>query len=150
MNILRFMIPKSLVSYVEDDSTVRQALEKMRFHRYAAIPVLDKEGRYVGTLRNDDLLNYFLESGSFDTKEAEGDQVSLLLSGSYTAVHHDATVNEIIERVKEHNFVPVVDDRECFIGIRLRRDILNFLLEYYEGKREGRKESNCQGGQINV
>ena len=63
MNILRFMIPKSLVEYATADSTVRQALEKMRFHRYAAIPVIDSEGKYVGTLRNDDLLNYFLERG---------------------------------------------------------------------------------------
>ena len=61
MNILRFIIPKSLVEYVESDSTVRQALEKMRFHRYAAIPVLDGAGMYVGTLRNDDIFKYFLD-----------------------------------------------------------------------------------------
>ena len=142
MNILRFMIPKSLVSYVENDSTVRQALEKMRFHRYAAIPVLDKDGRYVGTLRNDDLFNYFLDSGSFDTRMAETDVVTSLLAGGYAAVSHDAALNEIIERVKEHNFVPVVDDRGCFIGIILRRDILNFLLECYEQKKENSKELN--------
>ena len=55
MNILRFMIPKSAVEYIDTDSTVRQALEKMRYHRYVAIPVLDEDGAYVGTLRNDDL-----------------------------------------------------------------------------------------------
>ena len=132
MNILRFMIPKSLVLYVESDSTVRQALEKMKFHRYAAIPVLDKEGRYVGTLRNDDLFKYFLDSGSFDARAAEKESVSSILEDGYTAVYHNATMMELIERVKEHNFVPVVDDRGCFIGIILRRDILNFLLEYYE------------------
>ena len=132
MNILRFMIPKSLVLYVESDSTVRQALEKMKFHRYAAIPVLDKEGRYVGTLRNDDLFKYFMDSGSFDARSAERESVSSILEEGYTAVYHNATMNELIDRVKEHNFVPVVDDRGCFIGIILRRDILNFLLEYYE------------------
>ena len=57
MNVLRFMIPKSLVEYVTEDNTVRQALEKMRYHRYAAIPVLDGEGKYIGTLRNDDILH---------------------------------------------------------------------------------------------
>ena len=60
MNILRFMIPKSSVEYIYTDSTVRQALEKMRYHRYVAIPVLDDDGIYVGTLRNDDLFKYFL------------------------------------------------------------------------------------------
>ena len=46
-------------------------------------------------------------------------------------------MNELIEMVKEHNFVPVVDDRECFVGIILRRDILNFLFNFYsQGKGE--------------
>ena len=60
-NILRFMIPKSLVEYLTVDSTMRQALEKMNFHRYTAIPVLDSEGKYIGTLRNDDIFNYFFK-----------------------------------------------------------------------------------------
>ena len=136
MNILRFMIPKSLVSYVEADNTVRQALEKMRFHRYAAIPVLDEAGKYVGTLRNDDLFEYFLKNGSFDSRSAERDEVCGIMQSGYKPVYHNATMNELIENVKEHNFVPVVDDRGCFIGIILRRDILNFLLSFYEEKRE--------------
>ena len=126
------MLPKSQVEYATSEQTLRQALEKMRYHRYAAIPVLDSFGRYVGILRNDDIFKYFLENGRFDTKAAERDTVASILEGNYKAVHHDATMKELIENVKEHNFVPVVDDRGCFIGIILRRDILNFLLKYYE------------------
>ena len=58
MNILRFIIPKSSVEYISTSSTVRQALEKMRYHHYVAIPVLDEEGIYIGTLRNDDIFKY--------------------------------------------------------------------------------------------
>ena len=133
MNILRFIIPKSSVEYIYTTNTVRQALEKMRYHHYVAIPVLDEEGIYVGTLRNDDLFKYFLDNGSFDYKAAERDSVMKILDKEYSkALYHNASVNSLIENVKEHNFVPVVDHRGCFIGIVLRRDILNFLLEYYE------------------
>lgn len=133
MNILRFVIPKSLVAYVTDDSTVRQALEKMSFHRYTAIPVLDSEGKYLGTLRNDDIFEYFKENGSFDYREAEHDGVIEILDESYSkALLHSAPMTELIEKVKEHNFVPIVDDRGCFIGIILRRDVLNFLFEHYQ------------------
>lgn len=133
MNILRFMIPKSAVEYIDTDSTVRQALEKMRYHHYVAIPVIDEQGVYVGTLRNDDLFKYFLDSETFDARAAERDSVMSILDQGYSkAIYHNASVNELIERVKEHNFVPVVDDRGCFIGIILRRDVLNFLLKYYE------------------
>lgn len=135
MNILRFILPKSSVEYIYTTSTVRQALEKMRYHHYVAIPVLDEDGAYVGTLRNDDLFKYFLDNGSFDYRAAERDSVMKILDKDYSKpLYHNASVNELIENVKEHNFVPVVDDRGCFIGIVLRRDILNFLLEHYESR----------------
>lgn len=132
MNIMRFVLPKSLVEYVTVDNTVRQAFEKMRFHRYVAIPVIDGEGKYVGTLRNDDIFAYFLDNGSFDARLAEGDRVADILDEKQLLpVYHSASMNELIEQVKEHNFVPIVDDRGCFIGIILRKDILNYLLEFY-------------------
>ncbi len=133
MNILRFLIPKSLVEYVNEDSTVRQAYEKMSYHRYTAIPVLDSEGRYIGTLRNDDLFEYFKKQGNIDYKVAERCGIDALLNVGYSRpLLHSAELDELVELVKEHNFVPVVDDRGCFIGIILRRDVLNFLFEHYQ------------------
>jgi len=133
MNIFHFIIPKSLVEYITVDSTVRQGLEKMRFHRYVAIPVLDGEGKYLGTLRNDDILQYFLKSGTFNAKEAEKMLVRDILDPNYSKpLYHNSTMEELFELVKEHNFVPVVDDRGCFIGIVLRRDVMNFLLKFYK------------------
>ena len=131
VNILRFMIPKSLVEYITVDSTVRQAFEKMTFHRYTAIPVLDKEGRYVGTLRNDDMFRYFIERGEFDVLKAENTSVCDIFNPAYSKpLLHSASIEELIEGVKEHNFVPIVDDRGCFIGIILRREVLNYFLNY--------------------
>ena len=123
MNIFQFIIPKSLVTTITDDSTVRQALEKMKFHRYTALPVLDREGKYVGTVREGDLFRYFLDRDEFSAKSAEQDPVRLLL--------HTASMRDLIEQVTEHNFVPVVDDRGCFIGMILRREVLSFLLRYF-------------------
>ena len=136
MNIFRFIIPKSLVEYITTDSTVRQGFEKMRFHRYVAIPVLDGEGRYVGMLRNDDILEYFLSVSSFDMKTAERASVSDIVDRSYSRpLYHNSTMEELFELVKEHNSVPVVDDRGCFIGLVLRRDVMNFLLKHYDPER---------------
>ena len=139
MNILRFLVPKSLVAYATDDSTVRQAFEKMRFHRYVTIPVINADGEYVGTLRNEDIFRYFLDNNDFDYRKAERDSVTAIIDPGYARpLLHNATVGELIEMVKEHNSVPVVDDRGCFIGIILRRDVLNFLSECYEKSKENR------------
>ncbi|MBR0179284.1 MAG: CBS domain-containing protein, partial [Firmicutes bacterium] len=56
MNIAFFITPKSNVTYLYDDYTVRQCLEKMRFHGFAAIPVINRQGHYVGTISEGDLL----------------------------------------------------------------------------------------------
>ena len=100
MNIFRFIIPKSLVEYITVDSTVRQGLEKMRFHRYVAIPVLDADGKYVGMLRNDDILQYFLSVSSFDLKQAEKTSVSDIVDVSYSRpLYHHSTMEELFELV---------------------------------------------------
>ena len=93
MNILRFMIPKSSVEYITTSSTVRQALEKMRYHHYVAIPVIDDEGIYVGALRNDDLLKYFLNNGGVDFRACERESVMNIMDKEYSKpLYHSASV----------------------------------------------------------
>ena len=127
MNIMRFVVPKSLVEYVEVGNTVRQAFEKMRYHKYVAIPVIDGNGKYVGTLHNDDIFAYFLDSGVFDARSAEKDEVGEIIKTDYLLpLHHDASMDELVEKVSEHNFVPVVDDKDTFIGIITRSAIIKY------------------------
>jgi CBS-domain-containing membrane protein len=100
---------------------------------YVAVPVLDQEGVYIGTLRNDDIFRYFRDSGSFDYRAAEQDTVTSIIDPSYARpLYHTASFDQIIESVSEHNIVSIVDDRGCFIGMILRRDVLNFLSEHYK------------------
>lgn len=132
MNILRFMIPKSLAVYIDEDCTIRQGTEKMRYHRYVAIPILDGEGRYVGTLRNDDILDYLLTNRDRPRRELERMSVMTVADTRDKPLLHSATFAELFERVREHNFVPVVDDRGCFIGIVLRREVMNYLWGKYQ------------------
>ena len=140
MNLFRFIIPKSSVEYIKDTSTVRQAIEKMRYHSYAAIPVINDAGIYVGTLRNDDILRYIIDRGDFSMRDAEREAVIEIIDLDYSKpLYHTASPSELIERAKEHNFVPIVDDRGCFIGIVLRRDVLDFLVGFYEPGIEGKR-----------
>ena len=136
MNIFRFIRPKSSVEYIYDTSTVRQALEKMRYHHYVAMPVINQEGVYVGTVRNEDIFDYFA-SKNFNPRLAESDSITKILDKNYLKpLLYSAGIDELFETVTEHNFAPVVDDRSCFIGLVLRRDVLDFLLKYYK-KGEG-------------
>ena len=44
MNILFFLTPKSDVAFLYDDETLRQALEKMEYYKYSAVPVFRRSG----------------------------------------------------------------------------------------------------------
>ena len=51
---------------------------------------------------------------------------------SNPAVRQDASISDLLGRVKQNAFVPVEDDRGSFIGIVTRRDIINFFIDEYE------------------
>ena len=70
-NIMRFLTPKSKTAYIDDKSSVRQALEKMRHHGYNALPVIDEAGMYVGTLTEGDFLWHLVRSGKPDLRDQE-------------------------------------------------------------------------------
>ena len=48
MNVAFFLIPKSRVAYLTEGSSFRQGMEKLHRYGYTAIPVIDKNGVYVG------------------------------------------------------------------------------------------------------
>ena len=71
MNILFFLLPKSQVAYVQDNFTLRQTVEKLRFHHYTAIPLLDREGKYLKTISEGDILWYLKDHDGLNFKTAE-------------------------------------------------------------------------------
>ncbi len=76
MNIAFLLTPKSHTIYIYEDSTFRQALEKLRHHGYTAIPVLTRDGGYAGTLSEGDFLWSMLEIGGASLADCEGLHVS--------------------------------------------------------------------------
>lgn len=127
MNILRFLTPKAEVEYIDIESTVRQGLEKMKYHGYAAIPVIDSEGHYKGTVTEGDFLWALYNNNSPDLKRLEKTELKTIVRRDYQPVKASASIDEILSRAYYQNFVPVVDDRDVFIGIIKRKDIIRYL-----------------------
>ena len=71
MNILFFLKPKSELAYIYDYHTLRQALEIMEHHRYSCVPILDKDGKYVGSITEVDLHWGVKKMNLMNIKEAE-------------------------------------------------------------------------------
>lgn len=134
MNIAFFLKPKNSVAYLYSDFTLRQALEKMRHYGYSAIPVIDRDGKYKGTVSEGDFLWYMLscfnEGENVDQKYIEEVPLKKILNtNSYKPVKITANMYEMYNVAMEQNFVPVVDDLDSFIGIVTRKDIIKYLTD---------------------
>jgi CBS domain-containing protein len=132
MNIAFFLLPKKEVVYLSPYSTMRQALEKMEYHRYSAVPLVDEEGKYAGTITEGDLLWKLKNTPELlNFKNTE----KLLLKDipqrmNNKCVHIHAMMKDLISLAIIQSFVPVVDDYGIFIGIVRRREILEYFQEF--------------------
>ncbi len=134
MNIASFLLPKVEVTYLYDHMTIRQGLEKMRRGGFAAVPVIDREDRYVGVVSEGDFLWKILcNNESIDDitmKKLEELTIrDMLQMGKVKAVCIDTNMEELLGQAQNQNFVPVIDDRSVFIGIITRSDIIKYFVK---------------------
>ncbi len=127
VNIAFFLLPKQEVVCLPHDATLRQALERMEYHRYTAVPIINQEGGYCGTVTEGDML-WFMKSRpglTFEgTNKIKLSEVPLRMNNK--SVNIDANMDDLISLSKVQNFVPVVDDRNHFIGIVRRSEIIDY------------------------
>ena len=129
MNILFILTPKSDVAYIYEDETLRQTVEKMEHRKFSCIPILNKEGKYTGTISEGDLLwgIKLLNISSTDLKEMENVSIMAIpRRATYKPVHADADMEDLLDRAINQNYVPVVDDKGSFIGIITRKEIIKY------------------------
>ncbi len=134
MNIASFIQPKAEVSYLRDNMTLHQGLRKLRESGYTAIPVIDREDRYVGVASEGDFLwsimGHVEYQEEMDWNELEHRTVrDIIQGGKLLPVRIDTSMEQLLEQVKQQNFVPVVDDRNVFIGIVTRRDVITYFVK---------------------
>ena len=126
-NILFFLTPKTLCDFLYDDYTVRQALEKMESAGYAALPILSRHGEYRGTLTEGDLLWALKNLCYMDMRQAEARRImEITRRKDNVPVRVTTGMHDLVQRASSQNFVPVVDDKDTFIGIVTRSAIIKY------------------------
>ena len=126
-SILFFLTPKAMCAHLNDDFTIRQALEKMEAAGYAALPVLNRRGEYRGSVTEGDLLWALKNMCGMDMRQAEARRImEIPRRKDNVPVRITASMQDLIERASHQNFVPVVDDYGAFIGLITRKAIIQY------------------------
>ncbi|MCQ4085656.1 CBS domain-containing protein [Saccharibacillus sp. JS10] len=127
MEVSRFLFPKDKVKYIPSSATMREAMDLLEKDHYSAVPIIDEEGRYVGTLSEGDLLWKLKNTFDFNL-----DMMSTISLNSIKRYRHnesvmiDADMEDMLTLAADQNFVPVTDHDGIFLGIIRRRDIINY------------------------
>jgi len=126
-NILFFLTPKAMCAFVYDDYTVRQALEKMEVAGYSSLPILNKRGEYRGSVTEGDLLWALKNLCYMDMRQAEARKImEISRRKDNVSVRVTTSMQDLVQRASTQNFVPVVDDKDAFIGIVTRSAIIRY------------------------
>ena len=132
MNILFFLTPKANCSYLEEDDTMRQALERMEQSGFSALPILRKDGTYCGTLTEGDLLWALKKLCVMDLKQTEEHTImEIAHRRDNRPVSVSTDIEDLVTKATDQNFVPVIDDRSAFIGIVTRKAIMQYCLKNF-------------------
>lgn len=125
MNIAKLMIPKIYTVTLHENCTIRQGLEVLARCRYTAIPVLDEQDRYVGSVSEGDFLQHVLKTGQTDLRQQENYRIRDILRRDFCpALDIDSDFQVVVEATLKQNFVPVVDSRNALCGIVTRRNLI--------------------------
>jgi CBS-domain-containing membrane protein len=129
MKIASFLLAKSEVAFITSSASMREALEQLEQHYYTALPIVDSEGKYVGTLSEGDLLWKLKNTPGIDFDNME----QVLVSEIEKHIHNEsvsinAHMEDMLALAADQNFVPVVDDDSMFIGIIRRKDIIEYYM----------------------
>ena len=130
MNVLFFLKPKGDLAYVYDDCSLRQGLEKLERSGFTAIPMINREGKYIGTITEGDFLWSLKNKFLLDLKMAEDVPIqSVRRRMRFEPISIDSNMEDLVTKAMNQNFVPVLDDQKCFIGIITRKDIIKYFYQ---------------------
>jgi len=137
MNIAFFLTPKNEVICENQDATMRQVMEKMEHHGYTAIPIIDREGKYVETLTEGDLLWELKNILNLNLKSTESVRIKdIPKRRTHKSVSITSNIESLISLAVSQNFVPVTDDDGTFIGIIKRSDIIHYCFNEMEKRKD--------------
>ena len=111
---------KQQVISVKENDTVLIAYNRMRNSDFSQLPVLEND-KLVGTISEDDILNYCAEN-----KDGFNQSIDKAMSSNLHKIDCRASVDDLSLVLSKDNFAMIMED-ETFIGIVTKVDLLAYL-----------------------
>lgn len=134
-----YLIPADVVANVTETNDCYHALLVLSQTGYSKIPVLNNRGQFRGFVSLALITAQMMESVKINPDRLRDIQVGDVMEKDVAVIDHPDDLEQILNRLVDEPFLPVVDQIGTFTGIITRREILkrvNFLAhnldEYFD------------------
>ncbi len=122
MNVLSLLQPKCDITYLTEEDVLEDAIQVLKKSGYTAVPVLRRNGEYMGSISEGDFLWAIMKEGESILQRAKVKDI--VRRGWNPATDVGVSMEQLLASSINQNFIPIVDDREYFVGIITRKDII--------------------------
>jgi len=118
-----FLTPAENLAVLIDSHNADHAILLLSQMTYTRVPVVTDEKEFVGTIGLRDILAYQMEQGLSQEAMADTDIVHMTKK-DVAVVSPDYTLTDVLHKLVDESFLPVVDKDGIFQGIITRKSIL--------------------------
>lgn len=137
-----FLTPAENLAVLIDSHNADHAILLLSQMTYTRVPVVTDEKEFVGTIGLRDILAYQMEQGLSQEVMADTDIVHMTKK-DVAVVTPNYTLTDVLHKLVDESFLPVVDEDGIFQGIITRKSILkavNALLHDFSKEYEIRSK----------
>ena len=137
-----FLTPAENLAVLIDTHNADHATLLLSQMTYTRVPVVTDEKFFVGTIGLRDILAYQMEQGLSQESMADTDIVHMTKK-DVAVVEPDYSLTDVLHKLVDESFLPVVDEDGIFQGIITRKSILkavNALLHDFSKEYEIRSK----------
>lgn len=129
-----YLTPMANLAIFIDTHNTDHAMLLLANNGFSRVPVITKDKHYVGTISASDIVRYQADNQIDDTTFAQMD-ISLMVNTRIPVVLPTASLTELMHKLVDASFLPVVTHEGLFLGIVTRKSVLksiNRLLHDFE------------------
>lgn len=120
-----FLTPANKLAVIIDSHNIDHAKLLLSHMSYSRVPVVTEEGQFFGTIGLTEINRYQAENGLSDD-ELNSD-ISLIAKRDEETVGQDYDLTEVMRKLVDQSFLPVLGENGEFKGIITRKSILKAI-----------------------
>ena len=120
-----FLTPADKLAVIIDSHNMDPAKLLLSHMSYSRVPVVTEDNRFVGTIGLNEIIQYQAENELTD-EELQQD-ISLIAKRDVATVKEDYELADVLRKLIDESFLPVLGENDAFLGIITRKSILKAI-----------------------